>query len=112
MANIIQTNIRPRDVAGIRRRNILTYTGPTSYVNGATVGDPISAGDVLLGIIEAFDFPNIVFDNTGANPRFVILETVTRGTLYRVHFQTAFGVEVANAVNLSTYTLDFEVEGR
>lgn len=112
MATISQNNIRARDTAGVRQRRVLTYTGPTSYVNAATIGDPISASDVFLGVIEELEVPNIVFDNTGLNPRFVILETVTRGTSYRIHFQTALNTEVANAVNLSTYSFDFEVLGR
>lgn len=111
-ANISQNNSRARDVAGIRDRRVLTYTGPTSYPNAATIGDPVTAGDLFLGTIEVFDVPNIVFDNTGANPRFIVLETVTRGSLYRVHFWTAFGTEVAAATNLSTYSFDFEVAGK
>jgi hypothetical protein len=108
----ITQNSRTRDVAGIRRRTIVTYTGPASYVNGATIGDPVVPGDFFLGLIEDLQVPNIVFDNTGLNPRFVILETVTRGTSYRIHFQTALGTEVANAVNLSAYSFELEVEGR
>ena len=108
-ANISQNNMRARDVAGIRDRRALTYIGPLAYPAG---GDPVLASDCFLGIIDVLDMQSIVLDNNGLNPLMLSIQTVTRGTSYKIHFLTIAGVEQAPGANLSTYTIDFEVIGK
>lgn len=102
MANLNYTVVRTRDLAGIRERRVFGYTGPASYATG---GDACSANDMLLGTVEDVD-------------DFII----TDGTTYRqvtYNFTTAkfqifvpnTNVEVAAAVNLSTFTGRFEAIG-
>lgn len=94
--------VRTRDLAGIRERRVFPYTGPASYATG---GESISASDVLLGTIELLpDFH--ITDGTTVR---TMVYNYTTGKL--VAFVPNTNVQVANGVNLSTFTGRFEVIG-
>lgn len=94
---------RPFDVAGIRRRVIIQYAGPASYVTG---GDPLVAADIKLGVIE--DIPEQIVSN-GTNILCIVYNN-TAGTMQ--FFDTSSKAEVAAATNLSLYVGRFEAVGR
>lgn len=112
MATINRTTVRFRDVAGIRRRSIGSYTGPASYVQPG--GDPITAQELGLGFIDHLDMNGVVTDGTGtaANNRLITLTFNTARTTVTIRWYTALTTEVVNAVDLSTYTIPFEAMGR
>ena len=112
MANItFDPGLRPYDNAGIRRRRLVTYTGPKSYVTG---GDPVYPGDVDLSVIEDMS------ENIAANPA-----TPTIYFLYldqraasggpaggKIIWMTATGTQVTAATDLSSATATIEFIGR
>jgi hypothetical protein len=102
--------VRTRDDAGVRARRIWNYTGPTSYVQPG--GDTITAGQLGLGRIELFN-PTVSTpsDSNGANMRLISVVYASDGSSVTVRWYTDLTTEVANAVNLSTYTLRIEVAG-
>lgn len=102
MPTLDKTVARDNDVAGIRRRVVNKYTGPASYATG---GDPFTAGDVGLGVIEFISFANPV-DATPAC-RLVRYDH----TNFKVIWFDLAGAEIANAVDLSTFSTRFEAIG-
>ncbi len=110
MATINITGVRSKDVAGVRRRNIGNYVGPTSYVNPG--GDVITAAALGLSVIEKFSVPSLPADSSGATIRLITLVYASDGSTVTVRWYTDLTTEVVNAVNLSTYSLRFEAIGR
>lgn len=113
MANTSQIGIRYRDVAGIRRRNTLKYTGPASYVNSAvfaTSGDPIAAGDILLGTIDDLIFIGIPSNGTLAGNIYDLFWDRVNSRIHWVVGST--GADAANTTNLSTFSIDIEAYGK
>jgi hypothetical protein len=100
---------RYQDDAGVRRRVVGNYTGPTSYAQAT--GDVITAAQLGLGKVEAFNASNIPCDSSSANNRIVNYLIASDGSSVEVHWFTALGTEVADAVDLSTYTIRFEALG-
>ena len=112
MATINITGVRSKDVAGVRRRNIGNYVGPLLYVNPG--GDIIAASELGLSVIEKFAVPQLASDANGAAIRGLTLVYATDGTTVTVRWYTdvAASTEVANAVDLSGYSVRFEAVGR
>lgn len=110
MATISKSVARYRDTAGVRNRCVGAYTGPTSYEDNT--GDVITAAELGLGRIEAFHISNIPCDSAGANNRIINVLIASDGSSVAVRWFTALGTEVADAQNLSAYTLRFEAVGR
>lgn len=107
MPTLTRTNARERDTAGIRHRRVETYTGPVAYPNvGATVGDPLVGADVSLGTIE-FVTPFLI--SSGSAVRLCYYDHTT--ATIRIFIPNT-GVEVANGVDLSTFSGRFEVIGK
>lgn len=109
MATITKV-VRYKDVAGIRRRCVFQYTGPASYVNPG--GDVISAVSIGLGKIEQIDASGIVPDANGANLRVIAFNFASDNTSVTARWFTDLATEVANAVNLSAYTVRIEAVGK
>ena len=110
MATISKTVARFNDAAGVRDRRVGSYTGPVSYLQ--STGDVITAAELGLGRIEAFHASNIPCDSSSANNRIVNYLIASDGASVEVHWFTALGTEVADAVDLSTYVTRFEAVGR
>lgn len=110
MATINITGVRSKDVAGVRRRNIGNYVGPTSYVNPG--GDVITAAELGLSVIEKFSVPQIASDSNGATIRVLTEVYASDGSTVTVRWYTDLTTEVANAVDLSAYSSRFEAIGR
>lgn len=106
------TGVRSKDVAGVRRRNIGNYVGPVSYANPG--GDVLTAASLGLAVIEKFSVPQLASDANGAAIRGLTLVYAADGTTVTVRWYTdvAASTEVANAVDLSTYSVRFEAIGR
>jgi len=107
LATINLTTIsEPYDVYGKRRVTFGVYTGPASYPNGANDGDPFTPAEVGLGVID-----HLVFENpVDATPvvRLVTYDTTNQRVLW---FDDAF-VQIANGVDLSTFSCRFHAIGR
>lgn len=104
------TGVRSKDVAGVRRRNIGNYVGPTSYVNPG--GDVITAASLGLAVIEQFDISGIVGDANGLNIRVVTATLSADGSTLTMRWFTDLTTQVVNAVDLSAYSNRFEAVGR
>ncbi len=108
MATLNFTTIsEPYDVTGKSRVTTGVYTGPTSYPNGASDGDPLTPAELGLGVIDYIDFENPV-DST-PQTRLVTYDVVNQRVLW---FTSSDGLQVANATNLSTYSCRFRAYGR
>lgn len=103
MATVNRDVVRFRDDAGIRRRTIGTYTGPSSYVTG---GDSLLPGEVGLATIEKLTFENPI----DATPtcRLVTYDHTNQKVIW---FDLA-GNEIANGVDLDAYSARFEAIGK
>lgn len=101
------------DDAGIRVRRVFKYTGPNPYVNtgtNATSGDLIVPGNLSMGVIEVFLPGGGAYDGVNAI-RFLTVDYTSAGI--RVHwFVGTTGVEVANGVDLSSFSVRVEAVGR
>jgi hypothetical protein len=104
------TGVRSKDVAGVRRRNIGNYVGPTSYVN--PTGEVITAASLGLAVIEEFDVPQVASTAAGGAIRLLTIFYATDGTSVTVRWWTDLVTEVVNAIDLSTYSVRFEAVGR
>lgn len=90
------------DASGSFLRRVERWTGPSSYATG---GETCSASTFGLGTL--IKGPNgIAFD--GTNVRLVVWQPSTNKLLW---FVPNTGAEVANGVDLSAYSLQFEVVG-
>ena len=96
------STVAPFDKSATLLRQIVTYTGPASYVTG---GDPIDAGVIRGGRVLALG-ACIAFDGTDA---YGVWLDLANQTLVWVVLST--GVEVANGVDLSGFTLTTEFVG-
>lgn len=103
MPTLDRTVARDKDTAGNRNRRIVQYNGPASYATG---GDPFVAADVALGVIE-FMPPVLITD--GTTFRVGIYNYTTQKLQF---FVPNTNVEVAAAVNLSTFSARIEVIGK
>lgn len=111
MPTITATQVRFRDIAGIRERRAFQYTGPASYATG---GDPIAAADLGMSGIEGV---NGTIISNGTQVR-VIWWDKANGKL--MLFKPTTGalagdpslVEETAATNLSGYTGYLEVFGK
>lgn len=103
MPTLDRTVARDKDTSGIRNRRLQLYTGPASYATG---GDPFVAADVALGVIEYFP-PVIITD--GTTIRIGVYNYTTQKLQF---FVPNTNVEVANAVNLSTFSGRIEIFGK
>lgn len=103
MATISKTVARFQDDAGIRRRVVGQYTGPSSYVTG---GDALVAGDINLGTIEFIKFENPI-DST-PTCRLVTYDHASGKVIW---FDLA-GDQIANGVDLDGYSCRFEAIGK
>lgn len=91
----------------------MKYTGPASYVNSAafaTTGDPIAAGDVLLGTIDDIIFCGHPDNATLAGNIYSLYWDRAASRVHWIVMST--GADAANATNLSTFTVDVEVFGK
>lgn len=95
---------RAFDVAGIRRRVIIQYSGPASYVTG---GDPFAAADIKLGVIE--DIPEQIVANGTPTILCIVYNNVNNTMQF---FDTSTKNEVGAGTNLSAYVGRFEAVGR
>lgn len=101
---------RDLDVAGIRFRRIVTLTLDAAYPNtgvAATSGYSLLPSSVKLGQIE--EISDLVFWDGGANIRIGVYD-FTNNRL-RIFIPNT-GVEVANGVDLSTYSTRVELAGK
>lgn len=87
-------------------RRVARWTGPNPYVSG---GEPITAQTFGLGKILAF-LGGTAVDAAGA-VRLIVYNPTTGKVMWYVDGAAGF-VEVANGVNLSTFTAPFEVIGQ
>jgi len=112
MANIkFDPGLRPYDNSGIRRRRLVVYTGPKSYVTG---GDSIAAGDVDLGTIEDMS-ENVAYNPTTPAIFFLALDqSVAAGgpTNGKIRWFSATATEVSNGTDLSGSSSIIEFIGR
>lgn len=92
------------DSSNARIRKIGRITGPASYVAG---GDPLTPADVGLGKIEALLFESAI--DAALTGNFYLTYDHTNQTV--VWWSNATGVQVAGAVDLSTYSARFEAIG-
>ena len=99
------TNVRSRDVAGIRRRIVGDFTGDASYLVAS--GTTVNPADIGLGYIEFFDL-NLVSD--GSHVYFVQAVHNAAGTV-TLTFYSATGTQVGNG-DLSTFSGRFEALGK
>lgn len=107
----ITKNVRENDTAGVRNRRCALYTGPASYVNPG--GDVITAAELGLGKIEKFIVDNIVPDDNGANLRIISVNYAADRTSVTIRWWvTDLATEVANAVDLSAYDVQYEAIGK
>lgn len=98
-----RTGFRDLDVAGIRLRRVVQLTGDTSYPTG---GYSLTPGDVKLGVIE--HFPTVAITD-GTTIRIGVYNYTTQKLQF---FVPNTNVEVANAVDLSTFSARVEVIGK
>lgn len=106
MPTIDQNNIRGRNINGIRFEFAGNYTGPKSY---ATNGDPLGSSDLPgIGTIEYIDV-GFAADANGANLRVLVYDYTNAKMRWYVASTMA---EVANATDLSGYTVRFIAWGK
>lgn len=112
MPNItFDPGVRPRDVAGVRRRMLVKYTGPTSYVTG---GDSIAPADVGLAVIENVE-EDLAYNPTTPQIYFIVFDqSVAAGGPQggKMRWFTATTTEVSAATNLSSAFAYVEFIGR
>lgn len=96
------TFARYQDVAGIRKRRVVLYTGPASYVTG---GDSFVPADVDLAQLEIA--PNLIA-HSGTAVRLVVYDRTNQTYLWYV---PDTGAEVANGTDLSAFTVEVELAG-
>lgn len=99
------TQFRAEDGSNTKRRVQGVYNGPASYVAG---GDPFTPGDVKLGAIDVLNLSDGVLAGT-ATMYSLVYDYANQKVQW---FVGTTGVEVANAVNLSTAAIRFEAIGR
>jgi|SRR6267378_3376926 len=104
MPTITFSIARTKDEAGIRRRVIADYNGPASYVTG---GDPLTAADVGLGVIEYITLDDGILWN-GSAVRLCAYDFTNQKILVYV---PNTGAEVAAATDLSAFNARFEAVG-
>jgi hypothetical protein len=105
MATISLTTIsEPYATLGYHRVTMGRYTGPASYV---TNGDSFLPAEVGLGVIDFIDFENAI-DATPAN-RLLTYNVSTNLVTWVIPSTNA---EVANGVDLSTFSARFIAYGR
>ena len=95
--NIDETKFPARDRLNDRMVREVRYTGPASYVTG---GDPVNAANEL-GMAEVYGVYGVLSSGSGGAPRTVVLDYVNQKLLI---FVPNTGAEVANAVDLSTFS--------
>jgi hypothetical protein len=106
MANVTgQNEIRNPDNAGIRRRIVVKYIGPASYVTG---GDPYSAADngPGIGVLELIPSFNATDGTTMYNCWW------DKANSKIIWFVSSTGVQVANGVDLSSCYVWVEAVGK
>jgi hypothetical protein len=103
LATIDLTVARSRDVAGVRRRIVGQYTGPSSYATG---GDELLPSELGLGTIEFLIFENAI-NATPAN-RLLTYDHANQKVVWIV---PNTGSQVGAATDLSGYSARFEAIG-
>jgi hypothetical protein len=98
----IDRTVAPHDQSATLRRQIFTYTGPASYATGGDTGLAAALG---WGTVMALGGSVI---SNGTLTYLVWLNPTTGAVMV---FDMA-GAQVANAVDLSTFTGRFEAIGR
>ncbi len=99
-------NAIPRhDKTADRLRKTIKITGPASYVTG---GDEI--GDIGMGNIHMIA-GNVMRNASGLNCRLVALNRDTIATP-KLQWYDLAGAEIANGVNLSTFSGEIEFIGQ
>jgi hypothetical protein len=104
MGTIDRTIGNYHDSSNARIRKIGRYVGPSSYVAG---GDPLTPAEVGLGKIEAILF-EIAIDPALTGDFQLSYDHTNQKVVW---WSNATGVEVAGAVDLSTYAARFEAIG-
>jgi hypothetical protein len=107
---ITRTGFRDLDAAGIRLRRVLSLALDAAYPNtgvAATSGYAFTPGDAKLGVIE--EIGDLVFWDSGANIRIGVYDFTNQRL--RIFIPNT-GAEVANGIDLSTYTSRVEVIGK
>lgn len=98
------TQYRGEDGSATKRRQQGTYTGPTSYATG---GDPFTPADVKLGQLHVITGMAVARKSDGT-VRLLWYDKTNQKVIWYV---PNTGAEVANATDLSGYTVDFEAIG-
>jgi len=93
------------DSSGSFVRRVERWSGPSSYVTG---GEVLSAATLGFGILVAFT-PAPALNAAGTAIRTVVWNPVTNRLMW---FVTDTGLEVANGVDLSTFTFQYEAIGQ
>jgi len=100
------------DVFGGHMFNTIDYSGPTAYNN---TGTPATSGDTMSH--RFFGFENTIESFTGesldqSGTYYVIAQPLNDGvTSWKLRWFTTAGVEVANGVNLSGFTVKLSAIG-
>jgi hypothetical protein len=104
-ANVSTSNYRAQDKSDTKHRRQVRYTGPASYVTG---GDPFTPADVGLSQIHVVGGSGSLRAWNGTNTRVVVWDATNQKMIWIVPTTDA---EVANATDLSAYTVDAEFIG-
>lgn len=99
---IATTAVAPKDLSSTRRRQCLLYTGPASYPTG---------GDTGLAAALGWGTVNALLGSVISNGTLTYLVWLNPATGYLMIFDMA-GAQVANGVDLSTFTGRFEAVGQ
>lgn len=103
-----KTVVRCEDNAGIRARRVFLITGPSSY--DATNGESLAPSLVKLGVIECFGAgDSAIFWNGSSAVRLAVFDRTNNRLRF---FVPNTGAEVANAVDLSTFSARVEIIGK
>ena len=99
----LSSSVQPsRDIGATTRRYMPAYTGATSYATGGDTG--------LLAALGVGQIVTVL--GTLSNGTALIMVKYVHSTEKLLMFSLATGAEVANAVDLSTYTGVLEVIAR
>lgn len=114
MPIIAAADVRPIDVAGVRRRVVGDLRGPNPYVTG---GELILPGEIGLGVIEMIHFGGAWAPrdppNDGAGTPILSMPAWNPVTGYIQWFAGGlFWQESTNGSNLSLFISRFEAIGR
>lgn len=94
------------DSSNARIRKIGKYVGPVAYVAN---GDPLTAAEIGLGVIEALFFTTGVPAGGGLATQYILTYDALNEKV--IWFSNATGVEVVAGTDLSAVEIRFEAIG-